>query len=245
MSLDRQSVRASYDFYKQNLEGFKDFLTNRGITDFKSIAGDSKSIKQLKEIYNRMTKEFPTITQKAQEAFVAGFEILKNSTNQSTIQAKEHIRNVDLGTAYVLLRDQLAELSNFAGLVKEEDGLGIDPTVLNKILTNSYRDIAGNALELIKVETGIAYLEDEAVIAVETAERAFEITQVSGDKEIKQAAKNTFESVINGLEKIRGTLGADYKINLDDETYSDEFYQGEHTLQEIIDHLKGKIVFLS
>lgn len=232
LPLDKQSVRELISVYKHNLKACKDLLLNLGITNFTPEAGDSESIKDLKQVYNQMLEELPTMTQKVQTAFFEAF-------NRLTQQIAKSIEKKDMATPYNFLDKQLNKLYDL--IASEDDVTDQDEPVvkgglaLDQFVVDSCRDITQNLIKLVKVETDKKYVINDLILVFETVKAAFDIVKETRIENIKEATKAT---LLSAIETCQEALNIHGKLYFSGTLLSDN---GLMTIEDEINYFTNKL----
>lgn len=196
--LDKHSVQGLISLYKYNLKACKDLLLNLGITNFTPEAGDSESIKDLKQVYNQMSDELPTTIQKVQTAFFEAF-------NRLTQQIAKSIEKKDIDIAYNFLDKQLDKLNDLKSSkddVMDQDEQAVKGGLtLDKFVVDSCRDIIQNLIELVKVETNKEDVIHDLILVFRAVNAACDIVKETRTEDINKVAKATLLSAIQACQE--------------------------------------------
>jgi len=209
--LNEQSIKALYLYYKQIIDIGKGLLDEVGIKDVTSNDEDSVTIKQIKDIYNKISTEFIAIDRDVQEAFDIGSEVFKKGmvSQQEAVHPDKGNKESKLGL-YTTLEFHQELLVGWKDMVKDnKDGLGVERSDVYDFVVQRYQVLVEKTEKLVtetysKKHAGYVYRGTQIVL--KTAEDIYKMALINKNQVTKDAAITTLQlsiKVFNKLEQAR------------------------------------------
>lgn len=213
-SMDQQSIRGLYEHYNELIARFKDSLDNAGITELKPLPQDSPGIKEVKTHYQKLMNDLPAFKKEVQEAFTAGFEVLKSGITAKQQETQEVIKQKSIDNSHNLLMEQNDQLKKLVGAEKNllqtsPEGLGLNATSWGNFLSASYQNLVGQFVALIEFDED-QYLEATLGFALDTRDKVKQLRQENPTETTKQAATKSTQAAIAITEVLKQKQGENH-----------------------------------
>lgn len=212
--LVQQSVKWLYEYYKAKIEQIEAFLTKYGINNFDPADEDLSSIKQLKELHNKMIDELPNIKITVQQALDVGFKRFNDAIikEQQTLEPTKVDRDkqADIDKLYSLLLARRNALQQWKDLVSHDKELVGDPDAIQVSIAECYQRLAKINRAFArhvysKKQTG--NLTKIAELSVAIARDTFEITQITKNESTNKDAIEACKDAIDAWEDFERSRG--------------------------------------